>query len=456
MKLKINLLITFSSLILVILVGMQYYLVRTAYDYKVEEFRTELQSKMAAITQEDSTIDSAIFYKKNLLYKEMVAQYIKNNRKGFKIQDPLQQAEFKHALTRRLQQELKHDFPKLKLDFSIVLNKLIVYNGAVPDTLFTQKPQIENAVMGSLESLKDAFMVRNYVGNSTGNSNKFSNDYNILSEDSLYIYVYNWKQVIYSRMLLVFLFSVFVMITIVTLFVVAIRSLIKQKRVSDVKTDFINNITHEFKTPLTTLSVSTKILQRKDTKDNAELFETIIDTISRQNIRLQSLIDQVLVNSLGYEEIELKKEKTDMEGLLQSVADDFKIAYPKIELKTDFANDNTNTKLVLDTFYLTTALTNVLENAVKYGCKSITLKTNLNNGFFTIGIQDDGIGIAKDKQALLFDKFYRVEQGNLHNTKGLGLGLYYTNQIIKAHKGSVNVMSRLGEGAMFNITIPAV
>ena len=454
MKIKINLLIIFSTLILVVLAAMQYYLVKTAYDYKVEEFRAEIQNKIAKVTNDDNDIDSSIFYKKNLLYKEMVAQYIKDNRKGFKIEDTVQQGEFRDVLSGRLQQELKHEFPELKLDFAIVLNKFVMYDGAVPDTLFAQEPRIENAIMGSLTSLDDAFMVRNYVGTVAGSSNGLCKDHSLLTEDTLYIYIHDWQQVIYSRMRLIFLFSAFVMVTLITLFVIAIRALIKQKKVSDIKTDFINNITHELKTPLTTLSVSTKILQRKETKDNPELLDNIVDTISRQNIRLQNLIDQVLVNSLGYEEIELSKEKVDIHSLLQTVCIDFTIAHPHIEFRTTFSN--ANTELVLDTFYLTTAITNVLENAVKYGCRSITLKTVLLNNNFTISIVDDGIGIAKDKQSLLFDKFYRVAQGNIHTTKGLGLGLYYTNQIIKAHKGSVNVMSQLGKGAMFSINIPAV
>ena len=97
---------------------------------------------------------------------------------------------------------------------------------------------------------------------------------------------------------------------------------------------------------------------------------------------------------------------------------------------------------------------NVLENAVKYGSNTITIKTILNKNEFGLSIQDNGIGISKNKHLLLFDKFYRVEQGNLHNSKGLGLGLYYVNQIIKAHQGTIAVISDLGKGAKFYISIP--
>jgi signal transduction histidine kinase len=111
--------------------------------------------------------------------------------------------------------------------------------------------------------------------------------------------------------------------------------------------------------------------------------------------------------------------------------------------------------LTLDKFHLTTAIVNVLENAVKYGSKTISISTSLQNSEFQISIKDDGIGIAKNKQSLLFDKFYRIEQGNLHNTKGLGLGLYYVDQIIKAHKGTVKLVSDLGKGTQFILSIPS-
>jgi signal transduction histidine kinase len=139
---------------------------------------------------------------------------------------------------------------------------------------------------------------------------------------------------------------------------------------------------------------------------------------------------------------------------LNSISNDFKISNPSISITTEFCS--IETFLFLDKFHLTTAIQNVLENAVKYGCDSIIIRTSISNNQFNISIQDDGIGISKSNHSLLFDKFYRVEEGNLHNTKGLGLGLYYVNQIIKAHKGTVAVISDLGKGAVFNISLPSV
>lgn len=122
-------------------------------------------------------------------------------------------------------------------------------------------------------------------------------------------------------------------------------------------------------------------------------------------------------------------------------------------IQTQF--ETTETHLSLDVFHLTTAILNVLENAVKYGSDTVFVSTSLQNNLLTISIEDNGIGIDKSKQHLLFDKFYRVETGNIHNTKGLGLGLYYVDQIIKAHKGSVKLVSDLGKGTQLRLILPS-
>ncbi|MFY0481506.1 sensor histidine kinase [Flavobacterium sp. PLA-1-15] len=451
MKQKINLLIAFSAVVLIALSAMQYYLVKTTYDYKVEQFRAEIKDKIAKITNDYSDIDSTIFYKKDLLYKELAENYLLDPERRDQIKKSILQNSFKAELTRKLQKEFEREIPNLELDFAIVLDKFVIYNEKEADTIFAEKPFIENKMYGNLASLDDAFLVRNYVGTTSGKS--LNSDYKLLTEDTLYVSVNNWETIIWKRMALILVFALFSILTLITLFVIAIKALIKQKKVSDIKTDFINNITHELKTPLTTLSVSTKILERKEVRENDKVYENVLSTINRQNNRLQNLIDQVMTNSLGYEEIELQKEKVSMPSFLNSIVDDFQIAYPNVAILTDF--DSKKINLNLDKFHLTTAITNVLENAVKYGCQNITITTSLENSQFNIGIQDDGIGIPKSKHSLLFDKFYRVEQGNLHNAKGLGLGLYYVDQIIKAHQGSINVVSELGKGASFNISIPS-
>jgi len=455
MKLKINLLIAFSTIVLIGLSLMQYYLVKTAYEYKVEQFRTEIKDKIGKISNDYSDIDSTIFYKKDLFYKHLAENYILDKHTRMHIKQALLRNNFKAELTRKLQLEFENEVPDFKIDFAIVLDKFVVYdNSQQADTIFAEKPLIENQLVGNLASLDNAFVVRNYVGTTSGTirRNESHSDYKLLTEDTLYVSVHDWEMIVLKRMTIIFSLALLSILTLITLFTIAIKALIEQKKVGDVKTDFINNITHEFKTPLTTLSVATKILQRNDIKDNAVVFNNVIDTIDRQNNRLHHLIDQVMTNALGHPDIELKKDTVFAHAFLEQTISDFKIAYPKVTIFKDF--DAVETALKLDKFHLTTAIFNVLENAVKYGCQNITIITTIRNNQFNIAIQDDGIGIAKRKQPLLFDKFYRVAQGNLHNAKGLGLGLYYVDQIVKAHHGTIAVVSDLGKGATFNISIP--
>ncbi|MFM9471377.1 sensor histidine kinase [Flavobacterium psychrophilum] len=451
MKKKINLLILFSVVVLIALSVMQFYLVKTTYDYKVAQFRAEVKTKIADITNDYSDIDSTIFNKKDLLYRELAMRYILDPKTRNRIKNAILQNQFKEELTHKLQLKFEQEIPDLKLDFAIVLNKFVLYNNAkAADTIFAEKPIIGNKLYGDLASLDDAFLVRNYVGTTSGNT--LNSDFKLLTEDALYVSVANWETIILRRMAMILGFAILSILTLISLFVFAIKALIKQKKVSDIKTDFINNITHELKTPLATLAISTKILERKEIRDNQQHFDNLVATISRQNNRLQQLIDQVLNNSLEDSEIKLKKEKINSEVFLNVITNDFKISNPSIAISTEFKT--VQTSLFLDKFHLTTAIQNVLENAVKYGCHHINIRTSLVNNQFNISIEDDGIGISKNKHSLLFDKFYRVEQGNLHNVKGLGLGLYYVNQIIKAHKGTIMVISDLGKGAIFNISIP--
>ncbi|MEG0850350.1 MAG: HAMP domain-containing sensor histidine kinase [Flavobacterium sp.] len=450
MKQRINLLITLSVVALLVLSTVQCYLVKTAYDYKVAQFHTQIKNEIAAITNNYSDIDAALVSKKEALYKNLSEQYIKGKNSKIDIKKGILESKSNDALTQKIQRKFERDLPNFKIDFAIVLNKFILYKNAKKrDTIFSEKPFIQNKLYGNLASLNHAFLVRNYVGTTNGT---FENqEYKLLTEDSMYVSVIDWELIILKRMAFILALSLLSILTLISLFVIALKALIKQKKVSDVKTDFINNITHELKTPLATLGISTKILEQKNIRDNDENFNSIVNTISRQNNRLQNLIDQVMANSLAENEIELQKEKIETENFLQIIVDDFKIAFPKINLKTDFQTQKTI--LVLDKFHLTTALLNVLENAVKYGSNTITVRTKIVENQFSICFEDDGIGIAKNKQSLLFDKFYRVEQGNLHNTKGLGLGLYYVDQIVKAHQGSVNVISDLGKGTQFTILL---
>ncbi|AWM15076.1 sensor histidine kinase [Flavobacterium sediminis] len=450
MKRKINLLIGFSSVVLIVLIAMQYYLVQTSYHYKIEQFHAEVKEKVSNSLNDFTNVDSQ--YNKDFYYSELLDEYAEKKKSKEIFKKKFFNTPYCSVLTQELKKIIRHEFPKNEIDFTVVINKIVILNSSKKaDTLFSEKNNIKNAVFGNLTTLKNTFSVKNYVRTIPGISNA---DFKLVTEETLLVSVKNWEQIILRRMASILILATLLTAILVVLFVITLRTLIRQKKISDIKTDFVNNITHELKTPLTTLSVSTKILERKDILANDEALNSVLATINRQNNRLQNIVDQVMNNSLGFEEIALRKEKIKADTLLNSVIFDFNLMHPNIKINLKISNPEVN--LVLDKFHLTTAINNVLDNAVKYGCHNITLKTFSENNFFYIQIEDDGIGIPKNKQSLLFEKFYRIENGNIHNVKGLGLGLFYVDQIIKAHKGSVKVISELGKGASFIISVPSI
>ena len=263
-----------------------------------------------------------------------------------------------------------------------------------------------------------------------------------------------WKSIIFSRMRTLLVFSFLIFALVIGLLYYSIKNLITQKKIADIKTDFVNNITHELKTPLSTLTLATKILQNDKKVSVSEPSKSIISTIERQNIRLQKLIDQVLNNSLGYQEIKLNKEVVNTDEYLNTVVNDFELSLDSKSIQIS-KNINANKQIYIDKFYFTTALLNILENAVKYGKEDLKINISSNtNSCFEVSVSDNGIGIQKKEIPFLFDKFYRVGNKEIHNVKGLGLGLYYTNQIVKAHKGKILVDSEEGKGTLFTIQIP--
>lgn len=269
------------------------------------------------------------------------------------------------------------------------------------------------------------------------------------------IYIPNQKRFLLQSMIGLISASVAIFLFVIALLFYSIRSLIIQKKIADIKTDFVNNITHEFKTPIASLDVAVKSLKSKTIVDNPKLMEHTVEIIENQKTRLQRLIDEAMHNSLSSKSLILNKEEVFdvifFTQLLKSFEHTFKIPETNIikELKQAQAI------VELDTFHFTTALWNILENALKYGgaTSKLTFKTASDKTFYSIEICNTNSSISKKEQALIFDKFYRVHTGNLHKVKGMGLGLYYTQQIIKAHNGTISVQSEKNR-VCFTIKIP--
>lgn len=261
------------------------------------------------------------------------------------------------------------------------------------------------------------------------------------------------KNSIIREMLGLLIFSVILLTVVILLFYFSIRSLITQKKISDMQTDFINNITHEFNTPLATIGVAVSTVKSQLlSKEENSISLSGLNVIDRQYRRLKKLMDQVMTHAGESGELVIHKVKIPLTDFLEKLVQDFQSAHPDIELigKLKDAPE----EILADPFYLTTAITNLLENAVKYGGTQLIFTVVKNENSCKFMISDNGIGIAQTEISNIFQKFYRVEKGDVHNTKGLGLGLYYTRQITTAHGGRLTVHSIPGKGSTFTMTIP--
>jgi len=250
--------------------------------------------------------------------------------------------------------------------------------------------------------------------------------------------------------------SILLFLFLVGLVIYAIKNLIKEKKIADVKTDFINNITHELKTPLATLSNAAKSLKKEDTQNSVESFDSTLEIIDRQKVRLEKLIDQILTKGLSSEGVIPTKEAMLDTTYFNELIGDFKLSVQDKNVDVHAKMEFREVELHIDKFMFTTALLNILENAVKYGKNpvGIMIRTYLREDQYEITIHDNGIGIHPREQKKVFDKFYRVTSEDVSEVKGLGLGLFYSRQIIKAHNGSISLESKVDKGTTFTIRIP--
>lgn len=275
---------------------------------------------------------------------------------------------------------------------------------------------------------------------------------------SFYVDTKHRKMAILQRMMPTFALSLFSILVVVLIFFITLRNWIRQKKLSEMKSDFINSITHEFHTPLAAIIVANKTLQNDKVNVSRETVQPLTEVIERQSDRLKKLITQVLdITSMS--QLTLKKETRSLHHLLDEILLDYKLKLNGMPVVLTLEKNAVRDEVSLDPFWFTTVLLNIFDNAIKYNrqeSKEITVATVSDKKNILVRIADNGIGMTAATQRHLFDKFYRDTQLLNGEIKGLGLGLYYVKQAIEAHHWKIDIESREGEGSTFIITIPLV
>lgn len=304
------------------------------------------------------------------------------------------------------------------------------------------------------------FLYGNYCQLSTETKEFTRSQYLPTFNDLTYYFVVKFpskQSYILSTMLTSVIFSGIALLAVL-FFIYAIWVIMKQKRLTEMQKDFINNMTHEFKTPISSIKIASEVIANNENVAEDQRLSRYAEIIKDQNERLNLQVEKVLsLAKFEKEGFRLKKEKFNINAVIEDIIANDRVKIS--ETKGAYIHSELQDKPFIvnaDKLHFTNMVYNVLDNAKKY-CKDvpqITVSTQENNGQLELQIKDKGIGIAKKEQDKLFKKFYRVPTGNVHNVKGFGLGLFYVKNVCKAHHWKIDVESELDKGTTFKITIP--
>ena len=277
------------------------------------------------------------------------------------------------------------------------------------------------------------------------------------SSGRLAVYFPNKDNLLMGNMTVMLFSSVTLLLVLIGSFTYTIFTMLRQKKISEMKTDFINNMTHEFKTPVATIMIASESLKDAEIAADQQRASRLANIIYDENVRLGNHIERVLnIARLEKDNLKLEHHPVDMNDLAQAVVDSMELQLIKHGAKVDMHLDATDAVVSGDELHLSNVLFNLLDNAIKYSNENpdITIKTKTSGRQVHLTVADKGIGMSRDQLSKIFDQFYRIPTGNRHDVKGFGLGLSYVNDIVKRLDGKVHVKSEKDKGTTFEITLP--
>ena len=399
--------------------------------YRIASFIKSMDSINNILYNELRTIekpeDIEKLIRKSFMASEMLNEVV-GNEKPFSIEKILDE----NLLDSLLAAELKNKGIQTKFVYG-------VYSTA------KNKMIIDNSGRFGAKLLQDSFVFTLYP-----NETNHKPDY-------LMIYFPFEIRYLLKQMASIIVISLILIIIILMIFIYVIRIIVWQRRLSEMKNDFINNMTHEIKTPISTISLACEALCDEEIKKNHMLSENYLSVINYENKRLDGIAEKILqAATLESDDFILKKEKVEVHQVIDHVINTIGI---HVEVKDGRIIKDFRAKNIIvnvDRIHFTSIITNLIDNANKYSPRKPEIKIiteNVSEGVL-ITVQDKGIGINKENQKKIFDKLYRVPTGNIHNVKGFGMGLSYVKAIVERHGGKVKVDSEIKKGSRFSVYLP--
>ena len=308
---------------------------------------------------------------------------------------------------------------------------------------------------GIYDCTDEKMVYGNYISQNQGATTKQPGDLPTWADQSYYFGVhFPQKAGIITNRMGIWIFSSVVLVIVMAFLGYALFIILKQKRLSEVQRDFINNMTHEFKTPISTISVAAQVLKDPSTMQDPQRLLNYAHIVETENQRLKNQVERVLTVATLNQEA-MKKESLDLHKIIDDSVQSVRVNLQEKQGTVHTELNASQTAITGDPMHLTNVVYNLLDNAIKY-CRQkplLHITTQNNNGDVTLEIRDNGIGIAPEDQKKVFDKFYRVPTGDIHDVKGFGLGLNYVQTVVEAHGGSVHLHSEPGAGSVFTLKL---
>lgn len=441
---KSRLLIWLSLMALLVLVGVQYIFVTETYRTKQQQFDTKfgnlVREGMIAFNEYDAHfgLDSVLFLLDNLALEYLFAA------RDTSSSPPA--VEF-HKILRNYREP------------EIYLREYVRTAGEDPAfTYYLQINELYLTDMGSeLKVYSDSLLLSIAPDGAllAGTYEQVRNFFRISYD--VYVSFTNRSKMILKEMWLILSLAVLTLLFVFVIFFLTLRNMLLQTRLSEMKTDFINNMTHELKTPLSTISVASSALGDRTIIRQKDKVEELSGLIKRQNKHLSELIDRILdIHIWEKDEVRIKLTENKTEKWIKELVNAFKLEQGKKDPFIELELSLNVTTHRFDEVHMSTVVNNLLSNAVKYGNSPCRIRMELSedDAHLLITVTDNGPGISREEQKHLFEKFYRGRESKKRVIKGLGLGLYYVKQIVEAHRGTITLRSTPGKGTTFNIQIP--
>jgi two-component system phosphate regulon sensor histidine kinase PhoR len=371
----------------------------------------------------------------------------------------------------RIREEIEHQIAEQEVFLDRIISKMLLPPPSIKERIdqglldkIIQKSLRNNGIgldyeFAVLADNLDISMISEHYSVDSNNdyfsSELFPDD--LFNTSYLSLYFPGQKNFIFRSLGFMTISSVVLTLLIIVSFVTTIYIIFRQKRLSEIKNDFINNMTHELKTPISTISLASQMINDSSIPTESKNMKNISRIIEDESKRLGYQVEKVLQMAIfDRGKIKLKLKLTDINDLILSVINNFTIQVDKLGGKITGELNATSSQLKIDTVHFTNVISNLIDNGIKYSPErpEILVTTGNRNGRLLIKVQDNGIGIKKEDQKRIFEKFYRVPTGNIHNVKGFGLGLSYVKKIVEEHQGTITLKSEANKGTEFEICLP--